>query len=73
MLTGTVSKYREAAYRLLKADPNVRQAIYQRKAESAAALTARRGPKTAKQEGAAAIERLGKGFGVNLNGMVPEQ
>lgn len=70
MLTGTVAKYREMGLKLLMRDPNVRQAMFQASAKGRAAVAARNAPKSDQQAGAAALERMGRGFGVDLGGLL---
>ena len=70
MLTGTMDKYREAAKRMLMADPNVRQAVYQQRLKSNAAAAAKMAPKSDQQVGASALARVGQAFGVNLGGVL---
>jgi hypothetical protein len=70
MLTGTVHKYREAAGKMLMADPNVRQAVYQQNLKSNAAVAAKMAPKSDKQVGASALAQVGKAVGVDLSGLL---
>ncbi|GJE27229.1 hypothetical protein LKMONMHP_2086 [Methylobacterium organophilum] len=70
MLTGTAARYRELGLKLLMRDPNVRQAMFQASARGRAAVAARNAPKSDRQVGAAALERVGRGFGVDLRGVL---
>ncbi|KMO36661.1 hypothetical protein VQ02_14900 [Methylobacterium variabile] len=73
MFTGTVAKYREAAGKLLMADPNVRQAVYQQNLKARAEVAARDGAKSDRATGAEALEKLGRATGVDLSGVIPTQ
>ncbi len=57
--------------KLLMRDPNVRQAVALREAQGRAALVAKESPKTDRQAGAEALERLGQATGVDLRGVLP--
>ncbi|MCY1644039.1 hypothetical protein [Methylorubrum sp. SL192] len=70
MLTGTAAKYREMGLKLLMRDPNVRQAMFQVSAKGRAAVAARNAPKSDQRVGAEALERMGRGFGVDLGGLL---
>ncbi|WP_157080635.1 hypothetical protein [Methylobacterium variabile] len=54
--------------KLLMRDPNVRQAVAMREAQGRAASMAKEIPKTNRQTGAEALERLGKATGVTSEG-----
>lgn len=56
--------------KLLMRDPNVRQAMFQASAKGRAAVAAKSAPKSDQQVGAAALERMGRGFGVDLGGLL---
>ncbi|GJE18756.1 hypothetical protein [Methylobacterium marchantiae] len=73
MLTGTISKYREAAFKRLMADENVRAAVHKHNLDqkkAVAAAYAKPAP-NAQQQGADALTSLGKAFGVPLGGANP--
>ena len=72
MLTGTISKYREAAFKQLKADPSVRAALAKRAQDAAAAVAKANAPKTDQQTGAAALANIGRAAGVDLTGLLPQ-
>ncbi len=73
MLTGTVHKYRDAAGKRLMADPVVREAVFRQAVRGRAVGVAKAAPKTDQQAGAGTIAQVGRAFGVDLSGMVPEQ
>ncbi|WP_156648385.1 hypothetical protein [Methylobacterium sp. Leaf108] len=66
MLTGTVSKYREAAWRQMMADPKVREAVSRQNMKARGAVAGRDGAGTGGGAEASALGQLGKAFGVGL-------
>ncbi|MCP2080834.1 UNVERIFIED_ORG: hypothetical protein J2W74_002020 [Methylorubrum zatmanii] len=70
MLTGTAARYREMGLKLLMRDPNVRQAMFQSNAKGRAAVAAKAAPKSDQRAGAEALERMGRGFGVDLGDLL---
>lgn len=70
MLTGTATKFRELGLRLLMQDSNVRQAMFQASAKGRAAVAAKSALKSHQQVGAAALEKVGERFRVDLSGLI---
>jgi hypothetical protein len=73
MLGGVLQRYREAALRQIKADPNVMEAISKRQLDVVNHYRAKQAPKPPEQQGRDALQRLGSAFGVDLQGVMPSQ
>lgn len=73
MITGVMSKYRDAARKQLLADPNIRAALGERQAEVAAAYAAQSAPKSPEKAGTEGLANIGKAFGVDLGPLLPNQ
>ena len=71
MLAGTLSKYREAAWKQVRADENVRAALGKRDAEARAAYAKKSSP-TNQESGANALSNIGKAVGVDLSAVLPQ-
>jgi hypothetical protein len=72
MLTGTIAKHRAAAMQRLRADANVRRALYEKQRDVAAAYAAKKAPQTPQQQGRATIGAIGEAFGVDLDGLMQQ-
>jgi hypothetical protein len=75
IVAGTISKYRSKAMQVLKADPNVRQALQEADQKVRAAYIAQKAgqanpPPTVGQQ---LLGNIGKAFGVNLGGVQQAQ
>lgn len=67
MIAGTISKFRESAAQRLRADANVREAMFEKQRDVAKAYATTSAPKTPEQQGRGTISSIGRAFGVDLD------